>query len=134
MTRRVTRYARWLPFANAASLILVGLSLCDAAPPPPPISLNIRTAGDLAAACSTPPSNAVNSARLNFCTGFAQGVLQAAGQNPSAPKYCLPSPSPKRSDTMKEFATWVKADAARRTELASVSFLKFMAQQFPCKT
>jgi hypothetical protein len=101
--------------------------------PPSPINLNIRTASDLAATCSTPPSNAVNAARLNFCNGFAQGVLQTARQNPSGPKVCFPSPAPKRSETMKEYSAWVKADASRTSQEASVSFLNFMSNRFPCK-
>ena len=33
---------------------------------------------------------------------------------------------------MKEFAGWVRADASRKDELASVAFLRFMAGRFPC--
>jgi Rap1a immunity proteins len=69
---------------------------------------------------------------LNFCTGFAQGILQTNGQNSDGTKICLPNPAPKRSETMKEFATWVRADPSRRVQLASVGFLRFMAERFPC--
>jgi hypothetical protein len=94
--------------------------------------LNIRTAGDLADACTVTPANQANSARLNFCTGFAQGILQTNSQNPNGMKVCIPTPSPKRSETMKEFAGWVRADPSRKDELASVAFLRFMAGSFPC--
>jgi hypothetical protein len=58
--------------------------------------------------------------------------LQTNAQNSNGTKICMPSPSPKRSDTMKEFAVWVRSDPSRRVELASVGFLRFMAGRFPC--
>ena len=96
-------------------------------------SIVIKTAGDLATACTVAPKTKTDIARLNFCNGFAQGVLQINQQNDSGTKICLSNPAPKRSDTMKEYASWVRADPARRVELASVSFLKFMGGRFPCK-
>jgi len=107
-----------------------------AAPTKPPtpvaISINIRSASDLADACTVTPTSKADFARLNFCNGFAQGILQTNGQNPNGTKICLPNPSPKRSETMKEFASWVRADISRKDDLASVAFLRFMAGRFPC--
>jgi hypothetical protein len=102
------------------------------APRPAPVNLNIRTAGDLADACTVSPTSQTSFARLNFCNGFAQGIIQTNTQNPSGTKICIPNPSPKRSETMQEFAGWVRADASRKDELASVAFLRFMAGRFPC--
>jgi hypothetical protein len=99
---------------------------------PAPVSLNIRTAADLADACSVAPTGQVNFARLNVCNGFAQGVLQTDRENPNGTKICIPTPSPKRSATMKEFASWVRADVSRKDGVASVAFLQFMEGQFPC--
>jgi hypothetical protein len=53
-------------------------------------------------------------------------------QSPSGTKICMPTPSPKRSVTMKEFASWVRAEASRKDEVASAAFLRFMAGRFPC--
>jgi hypothetical protein len=103
--------------------IFLALSCAAAAPAP---SVNIRTAGDLADACA-----ATAPALLNFCNGFAQGVVQTERQDGKS-QICFPSPAPKRSETMKEFAQWVKADAARRKEPASAGLIKFMAGRFPC--
>jgi Rap1a immunity proteins len=107
-------------------LIVVGISPTRAAAPtkavkalPAPVSINIRTAGDLADACTTRPADRVSFARLNFCNGFAQGALQTHRQNASGTKVCMPNPSPKRSETMKEFASWVRADASRKDEVAA---------------
>jgi Rap1a immunity proteins len=102
------------------------------APTPAATSINIRSAGDLADACTVTPASKANFARLNFCNGFAQGILQTNGQNSNGTKICLPSPSPKRSETMKEFASWVRADISRKDDLASVAFLRFMGGRFPC--
>jgi hypothetical protein len=33
---------------------------------------------------------------------------------------------------MKEFVTWVMADAARRMESASAGFIRFMSERYPC--
>jgi len=105
-----------------------------AAPPAkaPPVSINIRTAGDLAVTCSAKPVNPGNAALLNFCNGFAQGVVQTEQLNSGGSKICLPSPAPKRSETMKQFVNWVMADAARKEEGASAGFVRFMSEQYPC--
>jgi hypothetical protein len=119
-------------------LTLAGAAPIRAAAPaqspqlPPSLSLNIRTAGDLAGACTVAPTGKASFASLNFCNGFAQGILQTNAQNPNGTKICIPNPSPKRSETMKEFASWVRADVSRKDDLASASFLRFMAGRFPC--
>jgi hypothetical protein len=104
-----------------------------AAPPKaPPVSINTRTAGDLAVACSAKPVSPGNAALLNFCNGFAQGVLQTERLNPGGSKICLPTPAPKRGETMKAFVNWVMADAARKKDGASAGFIRFMSEQYPC--
>ena len=97
-----------------------------------PVFVNVRTAGDLADACTVKPATRTDFARLNFCNGFAQGVLQTNQQSQNGTKICIPSPSPKRSETMAEFARWVRADVSRKDDLASTAFLQFMAGRFPC--
>ena len=97
-----------------------------------PVSINIKTADDLAVSCTMSPDSKLNFARLNFCSGFAQGILQTNGQSPSGTKVCFPSPAPKRSDTMKEFAVWLRANESHKGEMASVVFLRFMGERFPC--
>jgi hypothetical protein len=100
--------------------------------PKQPVSINIRTAGDLAVACSAKPINPGNAALLNFCNGFAQGVVQTERLNSGGSKICLPTPAPRRSETMKQFVTWVMADAVRKKEGASAGFIRFMSEQYPC--
>ena len=104
----------------------------SASPKAAPVSINVRTAGDLAYACTVKPASRTDFTRLNFCNGFAQGVLQTNQQSQNGTKICIPSPSPKRSETMAEFARWVLADASRKDGLASTAFLQFMAGRLPC--
>lgn len=112
---------------------LVQAQTAEKKPATAPISVNIRTAGELADACNVTPKSGADAARLNFCNGFAQGVIQTERQHANGTKFCFPAKPPKRSETMKEFATWVGADAARKDQLASVAFLSFMSGRFPCK-
>ena len=44
-----------------------------------PISLNARTAGDLAQLCGARPGNARADAGINYCHGFAQGAADVFG-------------------------------------------------------
>jgi Rap1a immunity proteins len=99
-------------------LLFILLGTVNAAPAPKAPSLNIRTAEDLAVACAARPTTPSNAAMLNFCNGFAQGVVRAESQNPGGSKTCIPKPAPKRSETMAEYAKWVSADAARKTDVA----------------
>jgi hypothetical protein len=75
-------------------LALTALWTVNAAPMPqsPTVSLNIRSAEDLAVACSARPTTPSNAASLNFCNGFAQGVVQSENQNDGGPKICFPKP------------------------------------------
>ena len=62
-----------------------------------------------------PPRPSVHATPLlNFCNGFAQGVVQTERLNSEGSKICLPTPAPKRSETMKQLVTWVMADTARK--------------------
>jgi hypothetical protein len=114
-------------------IIIVALTWAVPAVAAPPrgavVSINTNTAADLALACSAKPISPSNAAMLNFCYGFAQGVLQSAS---GASKVCMPTPAPKRSATMAEFVTWVKADTARQKEGASAGFIRFMSERYPC--
>jgi hypothetical protein len=136
-TRMAMRSRNTVRYISTCSFALMCVLPAQAAPPAksakaPPVVINIRTASDLAAACTVRPTSRTEFARLNFCNGFAQGVLQTDQQSQSATKICIPNRSPKRSDTMNEFARWVQADVSRKNELASVAFLQFMAGRFPC--
>jgi hypothetical protein len=110
------------------------LVLTAGAAPPKPVTLNVGTAGDLADACAAKPTNPTNLAMLNFCYGFAQGVVQTHQNAEGTSIICFPKPPPKRSATMQEFVRWVGADAERRKQVASSALIGFMSSRFPCKS
>jgi len=102
---------------------------------PPKLHRSVSTSGRLAISRLPAPLNqSVRAMPLcsNFCNGFAQGVVQTERLDPGGSKNCLPTPAPKRSETMKQFVTWVMADTARKEEGASAGFIRFMSERYPC--
>jgi hypothetical protein len=98
------------------------------------VSLQARTASDLADLCATNPKDPLGDAKINFCHGFAQGVItdelrRTEGKKP----FCFPSPAPTRTATMGEFVNWVRAMPDHRTPPAVDGLLQFLGERFPCK-
>src|ERR1051325_462834 len=115
---------------RAILLILVSVASASAAQPKSATpNIKVGTAGDLADACAATPNNPTNAAMLNFCYGFAQGVVQS-NQNSETSSICFPSPPPKRSATMQEFVRWVRAEPNRRAQVASTALTTFMSARF----
>lgn len=99
-----------------------------------PINLNARTAKDLAQLCSANPKSAGADAKINFCHGFAQGVVDMArGQTEGAKPFCFPSSPPRRSQTLSEFVSWVRSSPERQDLSATKGLLQFLGERFPCK-
>ena len=115
------------------ALLAIGVST-SAALAAQTISLRARTAGELAELCGINPREPAADAKINYCHGFAQGVVDLELQHTANQKpFCIPSPSPSRSATMTEFSNWVSAIPDRRGMPATNGLLKFMAERFPCK-
>ena len=98
-----------------------------------PITLQARTAGDLAALCAADPTAAASDAKINFCIGFAQGAVDTRMHLATDKKPFCPTPGTKRVDTMKEFVTWVRATPANRDLPVLDGLFKFFESRFPCK-
>ncbi len=99
-----------------------------------PISLRVRTAGDLAELCGANPKEAAADAKINFCHGFAQGVVDLQLQHSAGKKpFCFPSPTPSRSATLGQFVSWVRSLPEHRALPATDGLLQFLAERFPCK-
>jgi hypothetical protein len=99
-----------------------------------PIALRARTAGDLAELCGANPKEPGADARINYCHGFAQGVVDLELQHTADKKpFCFPTPAPSRSATLGEFVSWVRALPEHRTLPAIDGLFKFLAERFPCK-
>jgi hypothetical protein len=121
------------PLALLVVSALLGVPTLTATAHAQPISLHIRTAGDMADMCSADPRSPTGPARLNYCSGFAQGAvdvrLRVAGDKKP---FCI-TPGTKREVTLREFAGWVKAAPSRRSDDALNALFRFLAERFPCK-
>jgi hypothetical protein len=119
------------------SLALVALTACmitTATWAAQPISLHARTAGELAELCGANPKEPAADAKINYCHGFAQGVVDLQLQHSGDKKpFCFPSPAPSRSATLGEFVNWVRSLPEHRTLSATDGLFKFLAERFPCK-
>jgi hypothetical protein len=117
--------------AAAALAALLSPSVARAAAP---ISLQARTAAELAELCAANPKDPMGDAKINFCHGFAQGAitvqLKLAGDKKP---FCFPTPPPTRTATMAEFVNWVRAVPERKTQSAADGLLNFLGERFPCK-
>jgi hypothetical protein len=99
-----------------------------------PITLQARTAGDLAALCGADPSSPGADAKINFCHGFAQGAVDARLRfSTEAKSFCFPNPTPPRTATMREFVAWVRGMPANRDMPVLDGLFKFLGERFPCK-
>ena len=98
------------------------------------VSLHVRTAGDLADLCGANPREPAADAKINFCDGYSQGVVNLELQHSGDKKpFCFPSPPPSRNSTLGEFVNWVRAIPDRRGLPAAEGLFKFLGERFPCK-
>jgi hypothetical protein len=120
---------------NLSLFVLCGLWVLPAAGwSAIPITLQARTAGDLAALCAADPSSPGADAKINYCHGFAQGAVDDRIHLSGDKKpFCFPNPAPSRSATMRDFVTWVRGDTANRDVPVLDGLFKFLGERFPCK-
>jgi hypothetical protein len=93
------------------------------------IALHARTAGELADLCTASPGQPAAEAKINYCHGFAQGMVDVEQQH--GMRFCIP-PGTSRNATLAEFARWVKAQPERRSANAVKGLTQFLTQQYPC--
>jgi len=94
-----------------------------------------KTTGDLANLCSADPKEPMGDAALNFCHGFAQGVVTVEQERAAAEHkrlFCFPNPAPSRADTLKEFVTWARANPGHLIEPAPNGLVGFLRARYPC--
>ena len=96
----------------------------------------VRNAGQLGNLCGAKRTERDGVAAENFCHGFTQAAVdmqltqeRKAGESRTI---CFPNPVPKRSATLDEFVTWVRAQPARASSPPTEAFLQFMTERFPC--
>lgn len=99
-----------------------------------PVNLHARTAGELAALCGANPKEPGGDARINYCHGFAQGVVDVELEHAGDKKpFCWPTPAPTRAATLGSFVDWVRALPAHASEGAADGLTHFLGERYPCK-
>jgi hypothetical protein len=123
--------APWV--ASGLLAVAVCLALPAGAQAQRPIDLHVRTAADLAQLCGVAPREAGADAKINYCHGFAQGVVDVELAKAGAQKpFCWPSPPPTRSATLAQFVSWAR-DPAHGAEGAVDGLMHFLSERYPCK-
>ena len=98
------------------------------------VTIQARTAGELAELCAANPKDAQGDAKINFCQGYAQGALSTELRHTEGKKFfCFPSPAPTRRETMAQFVDWVRALPDHKSLPAAEGFFHFLGERFPCK-
>ncbi len=96
----------------------------------------VRNAGQLGNLCAAKRPEKDGLAAENFCHGFTQAAvdmqLTQERKSGGAKTICFPNPAPKRTATLDEFVTWVRAQPARLSAPPTEAFLQFMTERFPC--
>ena len=95
-----------------------------------------RTTGDLVELCTAAPDNAIGTAAVNFCQGFALGAVLVEMQNMAAfrgPKlFCMPNPPPSRNEALSEFVNWARVSPDRLSTSSTDGLFKFLGERYPC--
>lgn len=93
------------------------------------IDLHVRNAGELAELCAASPREPAGEAKINYCHGFAQGVVDVELMH--GKPFCIP-PGTSRQATLAEFSRWVRAQRERRSGNAVTGLKQFLAERYPC--
>lgn len=119
---------------TAVLIALTALVLAAPAQAQRGVTLQARTAGELADLCAANPKEALGDAKINFCHGYAQGAVTVElKQNNAKKPFCFPNPAPNRTATMGEFVSWVRAMPDRKPLPAVDGLFRFLGERFPCK-
>jgi Ssp1 endopeptidase immunity protein Rap1a len=95
-----------------------------------------NTTGDLVELCTAIPDNAMGTAAVNFCEGFAQGAVLVEMQNQVAfrgPRlFCMPNPPPSRNQALSEFVNWARSSPDRLAQSSTDGLFRFLSERYPC--
>jgi len=114
----------------ALPLLAACLSLPLAAHAQRAIDLHARSAGELADLCAANPREPGGDARINYCHGYAQGVVDVELMH--GRPFCFPSPAPSRAATLHQFVEWVRASADRGGQNPVAGLMHFLTERYPC--
>ena len=116
---------KWMALPLAAACIALPL----AAHAQREIDLHARNAGELAELCAANPREAGSDARINYCHGFAQGVVDVELMH--GKPFCLP-PGTTRTATLHLFVEWVRESPDHRNANAVTGLMQFLTERYPC--
>lgn len=95
-----------------------------------------RTTGDLVELCTATPDNALGTAAVNFCEGFAQGAVLVEMQNMAtfrgAKLFCMPNPPPSRNEAITDFVNWARVSPDRMAASSTDGWFRFLSERYPC--
>jgi hypothetical protein len=95
-----------------------------------------KSTGDVVALCSPQSNSVLDNAGINFCDGFAQGVVLTEQQHEAGPRgskfFCLPDPAPTRNDAMAGFVKWANTSPDRLNMPAVDGLISFLRDSYPC--
>ena len=115
--------------------VLVWLTAC-AAHAATEANFGTGTTGDLVELCAATPDNALGTAAVNFCEGFAQGAVLVEMQNLAAFRgaklFCMPNPPPSRNEALGEFVRWARATPDRLAQPPADGLFRFIGERYPC--
>jgi Rap1a immunity proteins len=99
-------------------------------------NFNAKTTEDLVALCSAKATDAMGTAALNFCHGYAQGAVSVELEREAAAHqsklFCFPSPTPSRTVTLEEFVKWANANPSHMSDRPADGLFAFFGERFPC--
>src|SRR6516165_3291196 len=123
-------FKRW---TGAAALALLAPFAAHAATE---ANFGPATTADLVELCTASPDNALGTAAVNFCEGFAQGAVLVEMQNMAAfrgPKlFCMPNPPPSRDQALSEFINWARSSPDRLAQSSTDGLFRFLSERYPC--
>ena len=114
-------------------LVLVaaaGLALPVAAHAQRAVDLHVRSAGELAELCAANPREPGGDARINYCHGYAQGVVDVELMH--GKPFCFPHPAPTRTATLHQFVEWVRGSSDRGSMNPVEGLMRFLSDRYPC--
>ena len=96
----------------------------------------VRRTEDLIDLCTTPESDPLYTAALNFCHGYVVGAFnyhQELNLKAKRKLLCMPDPPPTRTEGVREFIAWAKAHPQYKNESPVETLVEFLVEKWPCR-
>jgi hypothetical protein len=95
----------------------------------------VRNTRDLVDLCTTPESDPLYTAAINFCHGYLVAAFHYHEELNAKAKHknlCLPNPRPTRTEGVRHFIEWTKANPQYDDEAPVETLVKFLVEKWPC--